>query len=144
MRQEGASRPGRRRAATHPERVDEVLDVLPLLVEGADVRLGDPVAGVEVPVPDDLVVLLRWLAERRRTGQGVTVRAHGRSSAYLSTQQAADLLGVSRPTLVKWLDTGVLPCRRLGSHRQVRREDVLAFRASDSTRREPAPAFPTG
>jgi len=101
-------------------------DVLALLVDGPDATLNAEGSHDTVVLPDDLRLLLRWLAERQRQGQTVTVRSHGPESSHLSTQEAADLLGVSRPTLVKWLDAGVLPSQRPGTHRQVRRADVLA------------------
>ena len=52
--------------------------------------------------------------------------------ATITTQQAADMLGISRPTLIRLLDSGRIPFERPGAHRRLRVDDVTAFRASIS------------
>jgi excisionase family DNA binding protein len=46
----------------------------------------------------------------------------------LTTQQAADLLGVSRPTVVRLINDGVLPAERIGNRHRLLLDDVLAYR----------------
>lgn len=48
----------------------------------------------------------------------------------LSTQEAAAFLNVSRPFVVKQIESGRLPCRKVGRHRRVLFEDLLAFQQS--------------
>ncbi len=56
--------------------------------------------------------------------------------AELSTEQAANLLNVSRPFVIKLIEQGKLPARRVGKHRQIRLGDALAYKKrSDEQRR---------
>ncbi|HEY1133264.1 MAG TPA: helix-turn-helix domain-containing protein [Nocardioides sp.] len=67
-------------------------------------------------------------------GNGVTVIP---LNAMLTTQQAAEFLGISRPTLVRLLDTGQIPMHKPGRHRLVALPDLVSYQeAVRSTRRE--------
>ncbi|MGB0930229.1 MAG: excisionase family DNA-binding protein [Chitinophagales bacterium] len=51
------------------------------------------------------------------------------SDAEISTQQAAEILKVSKPYIVKLLEQGEIPYRKIGSHRRLQLKDVLDYEA---------------
>jgi excisionase family DNA binding protein len=91
-------------------------------------------AGEVIELPEVLIRLLRSATHRLAEGQDLQLLA---ADAELTTQQAADLLNVSRPYLVRLLDEGALAHHRVGTHRRIRLTDVVAYkRRRDAQRRE--------
>lgn len=85
------------------------------------VRVGDET----VVLPDDASRAVRSLLRYLASGVPVHVIP---SDAELTTQQAADLLGLSRTYVVRLVDQGSLPSHLAGSHRRLLASDVLAYR----------------
>ncbi|WP_431954252.1 helix-turn-helix domain-containing protein [Nocardia lijiangensis] len=79
----------------------------------------------QVAVPESVHRVLVLVVAALREGKAVTVAPQ---SMTLTTQQAADLLGVSRPTVVRLIDANEIPSERTGSRRRVLLTDVLAYR----------------
>lgn len=81
--------------------------------------------GEQLVLPPEVFGLLRDVVDMMAQGHGVAVApVHER----LTTQEAAGLLGVSRPTLVKLLESGEIEFERPGCHRRIRLADLLAYR----------------
>jgi excisionase family DNA binding protein len=92
---------------------------------------GDKKAEVVVPI-EALELFVRILSELAN-GNAVTVLP---VHAELTTQQAADLLNVSRPHLVKLLEERKIPYRMVGTRRRVAFRDLLAFKNLDDAERK--------
>lgn len=81
--------------------------------------------GEEVELPATLIDILRQVGEALANGRGVSVIPQ---ESKLTTQTAADFLGISRPTLVKLLERGQIPFEKVGRHRRVTLRDLLQYR----------------
>lgn len=77
---------------------------------------------MEIPAP--LFDALQQIAITLANGQGVTVAPRDQ---LLTTQEAADFLGVSRPTLVRLLKDGEIAHQMRGRHRRVRLYDIVEY-----------------
>ena len=83
-------------------------------------------------MPVDVLDLLILVLAQAASGNAVAVSPVKRE---LTTQQAADLLNVSRPYLVKLLDQRRIPFRRVGNRRRLLLTDVMAFKHVDESER---------
>jgi excisionase family DNA binding protein len=91
--------------------------------------------GRTVALPAALVDVVRATAGELANGHTVTVLP---AETVLTPAEAGQLLGLSRPFVVRLLDEGEIPSERLprSRHRRVRLSDVLAFNARRDQRRE--------
>lgn len=91
--------------------------------------------GEEIVLPEKVFEVLREIVRLMAQGRAVTIApVHQR----LTTQEAADLLGISRPTLVRLLEAGEMAFEQPGRHRRVRLVDVLEYRDRRSVQRRAA------
>lgn len=91
--------------------------------------------GEEFVLPEVATRLLLHILDETANGNAVAlVPLH----AELTTQQAADTLNVSRPHLVKLIENGELPSRKVGTHRRVRMDDLMAYRDRAEAQRRQA------
>jgi excisionase family DNA binding protein len=82
--------------------------------------------GRRLEVPGPVFDALVQVATAMAHGQGVTVIPQ---NALLTTQEAAELLGISRPTLVRLLEADEMPYEQRGRHRRIMLADLLAYQA---------------
>lgn len=111
-------------AARATSDTDQSLRVLDDNGKTAEIVLAPALSGL-------LMELLRYIGQ----GDAVTLVP---VSQMLTTQQAADILNVSRPFLIALLEKGDIPHTTVGRHRRVRAEDLFAYKKARDTKRSKA------
>ncbi len=101
--------------------------------EPLQLRMLDGSAEATVRIPAPAVRMLVRILEEMARGNAVTLIP---VNAELTTQEAADMLNISRPSLIQLLDEGKIDFRKVGTHRRVRFEGLMAYsRRVDADRR---------
>lgn len=81
--------------------------------------------GERAVIPESVFSVLERAVEVLARGEAVTVVPVAHE---LTTQEAADMLNVSRQYLVRLVENGTIPCTKTGSHRRLRARDVIAYK----------------
>jgi excisionase family DNA binding protein len=88
-----------------------------------------------VPIPREAVELLARILGSMAAGRSVTIMP---ANAELTTMQAAEILNVSRPHVIKLLDEGKIAFRLVGTHRRIRADSLREFQRTDGLERRDA------
>ena len=100
----------------------QVQDLEKLLGQGVPALIGP--AGERIELPGTLVEVLRTAVGFMSRGQTVSLIPDNRA---ITTQQAADILGMSSPFFIKQLESGLMAHHRVGNQRRVYLRDVMEF-----------------
>jgi excisionase family DNA binding protein len=102
-------------------------------------QLGSPALigadGERLELPDAVYRLLKDIARNMQSGRAIVLIPENQQ---LTTQRAADLLGVSRPHLIKLLEAGALPYHKAGSHRRIYLKDLVDYQKRRDAERKAA------
>ncbi len=112
----------------------EIFAHLERLLRAHDLRLIGPEERAQ-EIPPKMYAAMIQFAQLLAADKVVMLTPMNRE---ITTQEAADYLGVSRPTVIKLLDEGKMPFTRPGKHRRIRFEDVQAYRDTVDAERDRA------
>jgi excisionase family DNA binding protein len=111
--------------------------IVPFARMGKSLRLQitDEVDQEPIVLPAGAVAMLKDILEAMAAGHSITMIPH---HAELTTMEAADILNVSRPYLIKLLESGEIRFRKVGTHRRIMAADLTKFRNEIDRRRDAA------
>lgn len=88
--------------------------------------------GKAITIPESVYQVLRQVVHAMALGQAISIAPQEQE---MTTQQAADILNVSRPYLIKLLEQGEIPCIKVGTHRRIRHQDLISYKQQRDTKR---------
>jgi excisionase family DNA binding protein len=109
----------------------QIIKRLEVMLEQAHPKLVG-MDGEEMPLPDSVYQILRQVTHLMAAGRAVSLVP---LDHYLSSQEAAELLNVSRPYLYTLLDQSQIPFIKVGTHRRIRFEDLMAYKQHRDSQR---------
>ena len=111
----------------------QIRDLRRLIQRGGAMLVGPD--GRQVAIPDPIHDLLLVILKNLQAGKAISIVPEHRQ---LTTQRAADILGVSRPFLVRLLENCEIPFHMVGSHRRIYLRDLLDYKHRRDTARHEA------
>lgn len=88
--------------------------------------------GEEYLIPESVYSVLRQVIHMMASGQTISLMPH---DCEMTTQEAADVLKVSRPFLIKLVENGEIPYTKVGSHRRIRLQDLMTYKEQRDLKR---------
>lgn len=98
-----------------------------------EVKIKIQESGEFITIPKKALQLLSFILSNMAEGKAISLIP---SDSEVTTQQAADMLNVSRPHIVKLLEQGTIPFKKVGSHRRILLEDIFRYEAEQKERRK--------
>lgn len=117
-----------------PSDEDQIRELHRLLQLGTPASLVGP-NGEKLDLPQSIYDILKDVVRNMKAGRAITLIPEKQK---LTTQAAANLLGFSRPHLIKLLEEGTIPFERVGMHRRVQLRDLLEFQKRRDAERKAA------
>ncbi|OXR40237.1 hypothetical protein B7C42_07662 [Nocardia cerradoensis] len=122
-------------AHEHEQEISSLLDFMVKHLMGQGRTLRYALVGASeadrIELPREVHEALVQVVAAMQAGKAVTIAPR---SMTLTSQQAADLLGVSRPTVIKLIERGELPAERVGSRHRLKLDHVLAYQEARKIR----------
>jgi len=100
-------------------------------LDDAPVAIQNAATGEATPLPPHLAALIRDIFATLAEGRPVAVTA---VSEEMTPNEAAEFLNVSRPFVIKLMESGALPFRQVGAHRRIPFADVAAYKAEQAAK----------